>query len=63
MAQTKGHMDSVKAYNKDKYARLYPFVLKERKPEIEAAAKAAGESLNEFINKAIDDRIKKLKGK
>ena len=50
-------------YHAEKYDRLYPFVLKGRKAEIQAAADAAGESLNDFIVKAIDERIERMKGK
>lgn len=42
------------------YDRLYPFVPKGRKSEIQAAADAAGESLNDFIVKAIDERMERL---
>lgn len=47
-------------YNAKTYDRLYPFVSKGRKAEIQAAADKAGESLNDFIVKAIDERMKKL---
>ena len=50
-------------YNEKTYERLYPYVIKGRKAEIQAAADAAGESLNDFICKAIDERIERLKGK
>lgn len=36
---------------------------KGRKAEIQAAADAVGESLNDFICKAIDERIERLEGK
>lgn len=62
MTQTAKHIETVKVYNKEKYARLYPFVTKEHKSEIETLAAAQGESLNTFIVKAIDERIKALKG-
>lgn len=42
------------------YDRLYPFVPKGRKAEIQAAADSLGESLNDFIVKAIDDRIDRI---
>jgi hypothetical protein len=48
-------------YHKDKYDRLYPFVPKGRKAEIQAAADRAGETLNEFIVRAIDERIEHMK--
>lgn len=49
-----------RAYNAKSYDRLYPFVPKGHKSEIQAAADAAGESLNEFIVKAIDERIERM---
>ncbi len=47
-------------YSAKAYDRLYPFVPKGRKAEIQAAAEEAGETLNEFIIKAIDERIYRL---
>lgn len=49
-----------RAYNAKAYDRLYPFVPKGRKAEIQAAADAAGESLNDFIVTAIDERMARL---
>lgn len=49
-----------RAYNAKSYDRLYPFVPKGRKAEIQAAAEAEGETLNEFIVKAINERIDRL---
>jgi len=49
------------AYTKTAYDRLYPFVPKGHKAEIQAAADAAGESLNEYIIKAIDKRMSEEK--
>ena len=43
------------------YDRLYPFVPKGRKAEIQAAADALGESINDFIVKAIDERMERIK--
>lgn len=50
-------------YHEKTYDRLYPFVPKGRKAEIQAAADVVGESLNDFICKAIDERMKRLEGK
>jgi hypothetical protein len=47
-------------YHKDKYDRLYPFVPKGRKSEIQAAADTIGETLNEFIVTAIDERMERM---
>ena len=43
------------------YDRLYTFVPKGRKAEIQAAADALGESINDFIVKAIDERMERIK--
>ena len=50
-------------YNEKAYDRLYPFTPKGHKAEIEACAKSIGETLNEFINKAIDERTERLQRK
>ena len=55
--------ESKAKYNAKAYDRLYPFVQKGRKAEIQAAADAVKESLNDFICKAIDERIERLEGK
>ena len=47
-------------YTAGAYDRLYPFVPKGRKAEIQAAADAVGETLNEFIVKAIDERMAQI---
>lgn len=44
-------------YNAAHYDRLYPVVPKGRKAVYEAAAKAAGMSLNEYIIAAIEERM------
>ena len=59
---TKAAMTAHAKYNAKAYDRLYPFVPKGHKAEIQAAADAAGESLNDFICKAIDERIERLEG-
>lgn len=48
-------------FNNEKYDRLYPFVPKGQKEKIAAAAAAAvpPESLNDYIVKAIYDRMKR----
>lgn len=60
---TKAAMTAHAKYNAKAYDRLYPFVPKGRKAEIQAAADAVKESLNDFICKAIDERIERLEGK
>ena len=51
--------ESKSKYNVKSYDRLYPFVPKGHKNEIEICAKSVGESLNEFIVKAIDQRMER----
>lgn len=55
--------ESKAKYNAKAYDRLYPFVPKGRKAEIQAAADAAGESLNDFICKSIDERMERMQQK
>lgn len=47
-------------YNSSAYDSLHPFVPKGRKAEIKAVADSVGESLNEFVVTAIDERIEKV---
>ena len=46
-------------YNKMNYDRIEIKVPKGKKAVIKEAAKAAGQSVNEFINQAIDERMGK----
>ncbi|WP_342547635.1 transcriptional regulator [Paenibacillus sp. FSL P2-0089] len=48
-------------YNSANYDRLYPFVPKGQKAIYEAAAKAAGMSLNDYIITAIEEKMKRDK--
>lgn len=50
-------------YNKENYDRLYPVTKKGRKKEYEEAAKKAGLSLNDFIIKAIEEKIERQDNK
>lgn len=63
MAQSKAHIKAANKYNSKSYDRLYPFVPKGRKAEIQATADAQGESLNDFIVTAIDERMERLRKK
>ncbi|WP_063915671.1 hypothetical protein [Paenibacillus elgii] len=61
MMETKGK-SSTRAknkYNAANYERLYPFVPMGRKAIYEAAAKAAGMSLNDYINKALEEKLER----
>lgn len=46
--------DYKRQFNEKNYARLYPFVKKEKKDLYKQAAAKAGYSLNEFMEKAMD---------
>lgn len=46
--------DAKRKYNEKSYDRLYPMVHKGKKETYVAAAKAAGMSLNEWIEKTLD---------
>lgn len=50
-------------YNSANYERLYPFVKKGKKARYQRAAEAAGCSLNEFIETAMDRLADEILGK
>lgn len=52
-----GERVSADTYNREKYEDLRVRVPKGRKQEIKAHAEAHGESVNGFINRAIDNQI------
>jgi hypothetical protein len=60
---SKARIDANRRYAEKSYDRLYPFVPKGRKVEIQAEADVQNESLNDFIVKAIDERIERLQRK
>lgn len=47
-------------YNAQNYDRLYPYVKKGRKAVYEEAAEKAGMTLNEFMIKAIEEKVEKI---
>ena len=47
-------------FNEDKYDRLYITVPKGHKSTIGQAAELVDESINEFVSKAIDERMERL---
>lgn len=57
MATTKAQQMAVDRYNAKNYDRLYIRVKKGKGEEIKAHASKMGESLNEFLNRAIDKTI------
>lgn len=57
---SKAKIDANRRYSEKKYDRLYPFVPKGHKAEIQAVADARGESLNDFIVTAIDERMEQI---
>ncbi|MEE4578847.1 transcriptional regulator [Paenibacillus polymyxa] len=66
MDEEKKGKSSTKAknkYNAANYDRLYPVVPKGRKAVYEAAAKEAGVSLNDYIQTALEEKLKRDKRK
>lgn len=59
MAITKAQQKAVHKYVKNNYDRIELTVPKGKKEKIKAHAENKGESLNGFINKAIDERMEK----
>ena len=57
---SKAQSQAVNRYAAKTYDRLYPFVPKGHKAKIQAAADTLGESLNDFIVKAIDERMERI---
>ena len=53
----KNSPESINRYMKKAYDRLNVLVPKGRRDEIKAAASAAGESMNQYIVTAIDQRM------
>lgn len=59
MATTKAQQKAVHKYVKSNYDRLELTVPKGRKEEIKAFAATQGESLNSFINRAINETMER----
>lgn len=55
MATTKAGQRAVNKYMKENYDRINLTMPKGKKEVVQAHAKANGESVNSFINRAIDD--------
>ena len=55
MPTTKAQQKAVAKYMKENYDEIKVLVKKGRKDEIKARALAKGESVNAFINRAIDE--------
>lgn len=56
---SKAQQKAVAKYSKKNYDRLELKVPKGRKAEIQAAADSAGESLNGYVSKAVDERMER----
>ena len=52
-------MRASRKYNEKAYDRIELKVTKGKKPELKAHAESKGESLNSFINRAIDETIER----
>ena len=61
MPASKAQQKAVNKYMAANYDRINLTVPKGRKAEIQAAAAAAGESVNGYINRAIDSRMERDK--
>ncbi len=59
MSTTKASQKAVNKYIKDKYDRINFTTPKGRKAEIKAHADQLGESVNGFINRAIDETMER----
>lgn len=59
MALTEQRKESMYKYAKEKLKRIPLDVQKEKYEEIKAAADAAGEPVNGYIKKAIDERMQR----
>jgi len=61
MAVTKAQQKAVSKYMKENYDEIKVRVPKGRKGEIKAHAEGRGESVNAFINRAIDEAMEREK--
>ena len=61
MAVPKANQRAVNKYVKNNYDRINVTMPKGRKEEIKAHAESKGESVNGFINRAIDETIERDK--
>jgi len=61
MAVSKAQQKAVNKYMKENYDRINLTVPKGKKETIQAHAEQDGESVNGFINKAIDEKIERNK--
>ena len=59
MATTKAQQRAVHKYVKEKYDRLELTMPKGKKAEIKAHAESQGESVNAFVNRAIDEAMER----
>ena len=59
MAVSKAQQKAVNKYMKANYDRVNLTIAKGQKEKIKAAADAAGESVNAYIGKAIDERMER----
>lgn len=59
MAVSKAQQKAVNKYVREKYDKLLLTMLKGRKDIIKAHAESQGESVNSFINRAIDNQMQR----
>ena len=59
MAKTEAQKMATRKYNEKAYDRIELTVPKGRKSELQAHAQGRGESLNGFVNRAIDETVER----
>lgn len=59
MATTKASQRAVNKYMKEKYDRINLTMPKGKKESVQAHAESLGESVNAFINRAIDEAMER----
>lgn len=60
MSYSESQKNATRKYNEKSYDRLYPFVKKGKKEIYVNAAHDLGISLNEFVEMALDEKIRSL---
>ncbi|MDR2044245.1 MAG: hypothetical protein LBQ15_07750 [Clostridium sp.] len=59
MPQSKAHQKASRKYNEKAYDRIELKVTKGKKTNLQAHAESKGESLNAFVNRAIDETVER----
>ena len=62
MPLSKAHIKASRKYNEKAYDRIELKVTKGKKAKLQAHAESKGESLNGFVNRAIDETVERESG-